>query len=130
MHRSLDYPLLTAKKFQVEDEVVAALQAEVVWLCRSGELDQLYRAYPCFMSRTQALQNLLKRYRMDALAKKFPGRTCHYVVACHDHAVSLVLQVMDKSGKPTPAADEMVSIRLREGLAPDGRPLPDMAQLS
>lgn len=125
MNRALRQPVFPHQTADVEDAVIAALTAEVIWLCRSGELDQLYSAYPDFMSRTGALEVLFRRDRSEGIAKKFPGRTVHFVAACHDHGASLVLQVMDKHGRPTPAADALISIRLREGLAPDGRPLPD-----
>ena len=125
MHHLLRQPVFTRETPEVEDAVIAALTAEVVWLCRSGELDQLYMVYPDFMSRTGALEGLFRRDRSEGVAKKFPGRTVHFVAACHDHGASLVLQVMDKNGKPTPAADALISIRMREGLAPDGRPLQD-----
>ena len=83
MHKLLEYPFFSRSSYEVDDAVIAALQAEVLWLCRSGELDQLYRAYPCFMSRTQALQSLIKHDRLDSLARKFQGRSVHIVAACH-----------------------------------------------
>jgi hypothetical protein len=124
MHASLREPILTREPYEVEDAVIAALTAEVIWLCRSGELDQLYRVYPCFTSRTMALDKLMRGERLDALGRKFMGRTVHIVTACHDHGASVVLQVMDRQGRPTPSADALISIRLREGVSPDGKPLP------
>lgn len=128
MNRVLAQPVFPHQASEVEDAVIAALAAEVIWLCRSGELDQLYNVYPDFMSRTAAMQRVFKIYRSEGVAKKFPGRTVHFVAACHDHGASLVLQVMDRHGRAMPAADALISIRLREGLAPDGRPLPDHAE--
>lgn len=125
MHPELRQPFFAIQPLEVEDAVIAALTAEVIWLARSGELDQLYATYPCFMTRTAAVDRLMRGARLEAISRKFEGREVRLVAAAHDHALSLVLQVMDKRGQPTPAADALISMRLREGTAPDGRPLPE-----
>jgi len=125
MHADLREPFFTIHPLEVEDAVIAALTAEVIWLGRSGELDALYARYPCFMTRTAAFERIMQGDRLEALSRRFEGRRVHLVAAAHDHALSLVLQVFDRKGRPTPAADALISIRLREGLLPDGRPLPE-----
>lgn len=123
MHSSLREPLFVRDPDEPEDEVVAALAAEVIWLCRSGELDQLYRVYPGFSRRTTALERLVHDQRLKPLAQKFPGRRVLFWAACHDGACSMTLQVLDAKGRATPCADALIPIRLRDGVSPDGRPL-------
>lgn len=113
-------PILKREPMLVPHDVVAALSAEVMWLCRSGELDKLYEVYPCFNSRSAALEALFKEQRVAMLAQRFRNRQVLFVAHCHSDCVSLVLQVMDVKGRPTPAADETIGLRLREGLNPDG----------
>lgn len=118
-------PFFSEPEIPVDDDVIAALDAETVWLLRSGELDNIYRCYRGFNARCGAFDRLIKERRSAGLAQMFAGREVTFIGHLHDEAASLILQVMAGTGKPLPAADRIVAMKLREGLDPTGRPLPD-----
>lgn len=110
-------PFLAHRADKVDGAVQSALDGAVLWVCRTGKIDTLYQAWPCFNTRSRALHDLLIHW----IGSKFVDQgEVNLVCHCHYDAVSLVLQVNRVKGQNEPAADATIPMSARRRLAEEG----------
>lgn len=96
----------------------AALDAEVMWLCKSGMVRKIYTEEPDFNARSLRMERLCS-WR---IRRQHPDHNVTLVTHCHQHIVSLALQMWQHAWDRNPAADATIPLRLvYDDLTPDGQ---------
>lgn len=98
--------------------VTAALAAEVLWLCKSGELSRIYATEVGFNRRSAVLDRLITH----RVGRTHPNEFVQAVVHAHDHICSIALHMDRKRGEPEPAADATITIAWHAPDIPNGQP--------
>lgn len=118
-------PILAHQPHPVRQEVKAALDAEIDYLCKSGELDQLYKVWPDFEGRSREIHKLL----LHRIGPRFPGQEVTPVIAAHWDSCSFVLQVNKVKGKYEAPADRVLSMSARRNFLAQLEPTEKLAPI-
>jgi hypothetical protein len=97
-------PVIPNLPFPVRHEVELALTAEIQWLCGTGKIEEVYRAWPCPNGRASAIHKLIA----DRLASRFEGEETQLVVFPGEAMCGFWFQACEVQGQAEyPAFDEI-----------------------
>lgn len=107
----LRQPFFKHQPHTPKPQVQAALDAECVWLCQSGELLRIYQVWPDFQTRSDAAHRLIIPRLRDRFLRIDKQVEVNLAIHCHETIVSAALQVQ-RPALPEPCADKVIPITL------------------
>jgi hypothetical protein len=105
-------PIIPHPRFPVRREVELALSAELQWLCGTGKIEEVYRAWPCPNGRANAIHKLIA----DRLASRFDGQETQLVVFPGETMCGFWFQACEVPGRAEYPAFDEIPVSARKNL--------------